>query len=115
MAEDWAAIAAQVSGAIAEVGQTVTITKRGPGPQNPYSTEMQMTTDTEALAVDMGIRQNRAGGEYASRRVLLMAAGSEAPVMGDAVTVRGIKHQVAAVQPTAPGGVDVMIKVELQA
>ena len=115
MAEDWTAIAAEAAAAIADVGFPVTVSRPGPGPQTPWSTEMQMDETLTALAVDMGIRELRQGGEIVRRRVLLMAAGDTAPRIGDVLTVRDARHAVLAVQPTAPGGVDVMVKVELQA
>lgn len=114
MSENWAAIAAAAASAIASVGFKVTITRPGPGPQTPWATDMQMTETLTATAVDMGIRRSRAGPEVTMARVLLVAAGDTAPQIGDTVEVRGQAHAVLAVMPTAPGGVDLMIKVELR-
>lgn len=115
MPEDWTATAAEAAQAIADNGLTVTIKRQGPGPQTPWETALQMETTATAKAVDLGIRRLRQGLEVVQRRVLLMAAGDTAPRIGDTVTVRDMAHAVTAVMPTAPGGVDVMVKVELQA
>ena len=112
--EDWTAIAAEVSAAIADVGLPVTVIRPGPGPQTPWATDIQMAESVTVTAVDMGIRQSRTGGEITQARVLLVAAGDNAPQIGDMVLMRGKRHAVMAVMPTAPGGVDVMHKVELQ-
>ena len=115
MAEDWAAIAAQVSQAIAEVGAPVFVTRQiSPEPETPWDTVEIETTAFAVTAVDMGIRRRRQGESVTETRVLLVAPGDTVPQIGDMVTVRDGEHAVMSVSPTAPGGVDVMFKVELQ-
>lgn len=115
MSEDWAAIAAEASAAIADVGFQVFIERQtSPEPQTPWDATPIDTTSLPVMAVDMGIRKSRVGGEIAQVRVLLVAAGDYVPEIGDMVTVRDGQHAVLAVSPTAPGGVDVMHRVELR-
>ena len=115
MAEDWAAIAADVRSAIASVGAPVTVTRQiSPEPATPWDAVPIETTTFSVMAVDMGIRRRRQGESIVEARVLLVAPGDIVPEIGDMVTVRDGEHAVMAVSPTAPGGVDVMFKVELQ-
>ena len=115
MAEDWTDIAAQVGQAIAEVGATVYVTRQtSPEPATPWDTTPITTTTFAATAVDMGIRRARSGETITEARVLLVAPGDNAPEIGDMIEVRGQQHAVLSVSPTAPGGVDVLLKVELQ-
>ncbi len=115
MAESWDIISADVVRALSDVGFPVTVTRQGPGPQTPWATDIQMTTEHVAQAVDQGIQSRRENGETVARRVLLMAAGDSAPRIGDTVTLRGQTHAVVTVMPIAPGGVDVAVKVEVRA
>ena len=55
----------------------------------------------------------RLGGAH-SARVLTMAA-TVTPVKGWRVQVRGVYHRIASVMPLAPGGVDLLFDVELEA
>lgn len=115
MVEDWTAIAAEVSAAIEDIGFQVFIAREiSPEPQTPWDTSPRRAASFAVTAIDMGVRQSRMGGEITQSRVLLVASGDIAPEIGDMVTVRGRQHAVLSVMPTAPGGVDVMHKVELR-
>ena len=116
--EDWAAIAAEVAAAIAEVGFAATITRRT-GPQTPWDNAPEAETAYPVTVVDDGIktRYSRADdGALIARtaRVLTVAVGDVAPAMGDTITVGGSLHVIAAVMPTAPGGVALLYEVELR-
>lgn len=118
MAEDWAAVASEVAGAIAEVGFDATLRRTTGGPQTPWDTAVTTETEYTATVVDDGIktRYGRADdGALIARtaRVLTIAVGDVTPAMGDRITVAGAEHVIAGVMPTAPGGVALLFEVEL--
>ena len=116
MAENWPAIAADVAAAILDVGYPVLVIRPIGPPLQPWDTALQDADRFFCTVVDQGIRQTRAAGssELVLRRVLLAPADA-APRVGDRVELLGVGHAVLAVQPTAPGGVPVLVKVELEA
>ena len=116
VSEDWAAIAAEAKAAILDVGYPVLVIRPIGPPLQPWDTALQDADRFFVTVVDQGIRQTRAAGssELVLRRVLLAPADA-APRVGDRVELQGVGHAVLAVQPTAPGGVPVLVKVELEA
>ena len=114
--EDWTAIAAEASEAIADVGFIAILTRQvAPAPATPWAAEPIERASFPLTVVDMGIRAVREAGEIVRRRVLLVAEdGYVAPEIGDMIEVRGVSHAVMSVTSTAPGGVDVMHRVELK-
>lgn len=118
MAEDWAAIAAEVSGALAEVGFQATIDRTTGGAETPWGTEAATVTTYSVTVVDDGIKsltQPQIDGTLIVRtsRVLTIATGSVIPAMGDTITLHGQEHAITAVMPLAPGGVALLFEVEL--
>jgi hypothetical protein len=123
MAEDWAAVAAEVEGALAEVGFAATITRASAAasePQNPWdapASPANAPTVYSVIVVDDGIKDRYAPGGLVTRRVrvLTVAATGVVPVKSDIITVRGQDHVIQQVMPLAPGGVDLLFEVELAA
>jgi hypothetical protein len=115
MAENWVAIASDVIAAIAGVGFDVIVNRKTSGPVTPWDATATVTAALTCKAIDGKPRRIRIDGtsEIRSARVLLVAPGPVVPAQGDKVTVRGILHDVSAVEAVAPGGVDLLYKVEL--
>lgn len=112
MAEDWAAIQAEVADAIASVGFTA------------YLEERVETTGSEGdsyrligdiTVIDDRIARRDAGGMVTgTRRVLTVKGNGVVPEKGWRVEVRGQVHRIAQVMPLAPGGVDLLFDLELE-
>jgi len=116
MSEDYAAIAAEALDAIADVGFAVTVTRKTSQPSSPNSGAPTMTTDYEITVVQT--KTSRAfiigGQEIIASKTLLVPATGFVPQQGDKVTLgAGNPMRVVRVQATAPGGVDVLYKVDL--
>lgn len=121
MAEDWTAIAAEVSAAIAEVGFSATVTRKGAGgPTSPIMVDFTKVPEPDTFTVtviDDGIKDRYVQGSLVTRkaRVLTVSTAGATPQKDDTITVRGDEHQIEAVMPLAPGGVDLLYEVELAA
>lgn len=116
MAEDWAAIAAEVASAIAEVGVAATITRDSAGKTHPWDQPAGGATVFAVTVIDDGIRDFHAQGGLVTRRarVLTIAATGVAPIKADVITLRGQDYVIDAVRPLAPGGVDLLFEVEIE-
>lgn len=116
--EDWAAIAAEVAGAIASVGFAATL-RRAPIKQaTPWDAPVDIAGEVFAVTVvDDGIKTmfDRATLITRQARVLTISATGVVPAMDDLLEVRGVEHRVVAVMPLAPGGVDLLFEVEILA
>lgn len=117
MAENWTAIAAEISDALGEVGFAVTLHEPGSATGDAWNPTLGAETDHSVIAVDDQIRVMDASGVYSgkSMRVLTVSAGDVVPLKGWGVTVRGVRHRVEEVQPLAPGGVDLLFDLVLGA
>jgi hypothetical protein len=116
MPENWTAIAAEIAGAIADIGFTATLHEPIPG---VGSTDYDIAEDfediTEITVIDDRIRLRDATGTVTmTARVLTVAATGVVPEKGWHVTVRDKKHRIAEVMPLAPGGVDLLFDLELE-
>ncbi|MFN4062346.1 MAG: hypothetical protein ACK4IA_16555 [Paracoccus hibiscisoli] len=120
--EDWQAIAAEVSEALADVGYTATLTRStatGPryewdGPADPVMQTFSLNVVEDAFTT----RYSRDdGGALIPRsvRVLMVAAAGEAPRMGDRVILPDGPHEIARVAPLQPGGTALLYEVEIAA
>lgn len=117
MAEDWTGIAAEVAAALAEVGFTATLLRRGAatgpewdpaqGPDTPHP--LTVMQDTLGLGLIDG-STIRAGDMR-----LMCAAEGIRPTTADRVTVQGITYAVVLCEPFAPGGVDLFYDLLLRA
>lgn len=121
MSEDWASIAAEVAFAIEDVGFAATITRKGTGgPSSPDQVNIVSKPAPVTFTVrviDDGIKDRYAPGGLVTRkaRVLTISTAGTTPVKKDRITVRGVEHEIQAVMPLAPGGVDLLYEVELEA
>lgn len=117
MAEDWAAVAVEVADAIASVGFAATLEEPAieGGPdydpvQHGFPTEHAVTVIDDRIA-----KKDAEGTVTGTRRVLTVAAGVVVPVKGWRVDVGGHWHRIANVMSLAPGGVDLLYDLELEA
>lgn len=115
--EDWAAIAAEVQDAIASVGFAATVSRTTGGPVNPWDTGPPTITTYTVTVIDDGIKDRYAAGSLILRKVRVLTIGAVGfvPAISDTITVRGVEHEIQAVMPLAPGGVDLLFEVELAA
>ena len=120
--ENWAAIAAEIGMAIAEVGFAATITRPSAAlnevqkPWDSPAVPVNASTVFAVTVIDDGIRDFYQGGLITRRvRVLTIATGAVVPVKSDAITVRGLTHVIDVVRALAPGGVDLLYECEISA
>lgn len=112
MSEDWAAIQAEVADAVASVGFAATLERQCPtdGPEGGA----EWATVATITVIDDTITRRDAGGMVTGEtRVLTIKGNGIVPQKGWRVQVRGVWHRIAAVKPLAPGGVDLLIDLEL--
>lgn len=120
--EDWQAIAAEVAGALGDVGYVATLsrmTKTG----TQYEWDGPSDTETETFPVnvvedDTSVRYSRDdAGTLIPRnvRVLMVAANGEAPRMGDTITLADGPQEITRVVALQPGGTALLYEVEIAA
>lgn len=113
MAENWAVIQAEIADAIASVGFTAYLEQRV---ETSGSEGDTFRLIGEITVIDDQITQRDAGGMVTgARRVLTMKGNGVVPEKGWRVEVRGQVHRIAQVMPLAPGGVDLLFDLELEA
>lgn len=117
MSEDWAAIAADVTAAIADIGFDVSVRRKDMGPQTPWDEALTVAETLTIRVIDAKPWRSLipGGSEIHTGRSLLCAPGENVPSQGDRVTVRGKEHEVLVSRAVAPGGVDLFHIVELNA
>ena len=128
MALDYAAIAEDVAGAIAEVGRTVTITQPAP-PSDPVTGAMSGDATPGTFTV-VGPPVNLTGASEFDNdlkgdaalvsddvRLLVVAASNApfAPAAGDEVAMDGRTWRVIGVTPVAPDGTPLVYRLGLRA
>lgn len=115
MAENWAAVAAEITEAIASVGFAATLEQAGTATGPEYDPTIGAATLIPVTVIDDQIRRRDAGGTVTETvRVLTMSA-AVVPVKGWRVQVRGQWLRIREVMPLAPGGVDLLFDVEVEA
>lgn len=115
MAENWAAIAAEIDAAIASVGFAATLEQPGAQTGPDYDPTFGAATLLPVTVIDDAIRRRDAGGTVTETvRVLTMSA-AVTPVKGWRVQVREQWLRITQVMPLAPGGVDLLFDVEVEA
>ena len=112
MAEDWAGIADEVTQALGEVGQTATLTK-SVASGSAYNPTLTKSNSTLAIVV-MEYKQREIDGTMIVRgdKKIYAAVGTVDPVVGDELTIGGVRHQVIMVKPTSPAGTVVMQEIQ---
>ncbi len=119
VAEDWAAIAAEVAAAIGEVGFTATLRKRTTGPATPWDMTPPGTADATITVIDDRYRVRDAAGNLlaASMRTITVAVQpgvpAAVPTKADRVQIGGVWHEIGEVRSLAPGGVALLYECDL--
>lgn len=114
MSENWTAIAAEISQAIASVGFAATLEQAGTETGPEYDPTFGPPVTAAITVIDDQIRRRDAGGTVTETvRVLTMGA-QVIPEKGDIVIVRGERLRIGKVMPLAPGGVDLLFDVEIE-
>ena len=115
MAENWAAIAGDVTVALESVGFEVTLHPAQTEMINPWDVPGAAPADVILTCIDSGLKEVYIQGSTATRlaRKLMINAGVVVPKVGDTITVRGRVHDVLSVAPLAPGGVDLFYDIEI--
>lgn len=116
MSEDWAGIAAEVAGALSEVGTLATIERPGALDETTYPPRPGApVTLTFSAVIGTYTAKDRAGTNIAATDVkLLLSAGdlTAVPKTGDKVAVSGKQYSVVHVSATKPAGVAVVYEVQ---
>lgn len=119
MSENWTGIAAEIATAISGIGFGASVSRPiANEPVNPWDTAIPgAPTVYSVTVIDDGIRNIYEPGSLIARkaRVLTIGATGFIPAVSDVITVRGAAHEVLAVMPLAPGGVDLLYDIELGA
>jgi hypothetical protein len=112
MAEDWAAIRAEVSAAIDSVGFDAILEMPGTPGGTTWAPTPGTPTQTTVRVVDEQWRGRDANGALTEEveHVLLMQA-TVTPTKAGRVRLRGRWHQIVSVASVSPGGVDLMHEV----
>lgn len=109
MAEDWGAIAADVRAGLADVGNTLTITRETPGvpdPEKPW-VPVQPTTISETVPqIGEGSGAFRSGETIISTdfEFMISVPSTLVPKVGDGVLAGGSASTVVKVDPFPAGG-----------
>jgi len=117
MAENWVAVADEIADALAEVGFAATMEEPPTegGPEYDPVAHGFPTLHTVNVIDDRITKKDADGAVTGVRRVLTVEAGVVVPVKGWRVQVGAAWHRIASVMPLAPGGVDLLYDVELEA
>lgn len=113
MSENWTAIAAEVADAIASVGFTALLEQRveTTGPEGDSFRVVGEITVVD----DRIVRRDATGMVTGTRRVLTMKGNDVVPEKGWRVEVRDQVLRIVQVMPLAPGGVDLLFDLEVEA
>ena len=116
MAEDWQSIAAEVAGALGDVGYGATLVRptwtgldhdRQPGPDQLIP--VTLMGDTLALGLVNGT------AIQANDRREMMAAQGTTPTPADRLRIGAIRYAIIRCEPFAPGGVPLFYDLILRA
>ncbi len=116
MSENWAAVQADVQAALLEVGFGIVLEKAtSSGPE--YDPTPGTPVEYDMTVIDDQIRIRDAAGNLTglTQRVLTVAYGAVVPAKGDWLVVRGGRHRIGEVMPLAPGGIDLLYDLLLEA
>lgn len=116
MAENWAAVAAEVSAALGEVGYTVTLIEPGAETGPEYDPTFGPAVEHDVLALSDTIQRRDGNGTVTQTvHVLTVEAHGVVPQKGWTVRVGGKVHRIEQVLPLSPGGIDLLFDLELAA
>ena len=114
MPENWPAIAADVTAALAEVGFAATLIRANTGPATPWDTTPVVAgTLVQVTVVRDDWTQRQVDGTLirADDQWFIMDASAE-PREDDRMTVQGVALRVVRSKPLNPGGVALMYEVQ---
>jgi hypothetical protein len=114
VSENWAAVAADVIAAMAEVGMAATLTRPDTGPATPWDTAPVVAGAALAVTVmrDTWTRRHVDGTLIMADDAFFLMDATVAPTPDDRLTVGGDVFRVIRVKPTSPGGVAVLYEVQ---
>jgi hypothetical protein len=116
MAEDWQAIAAEISAAISSVGFAAQLIKTPIAAATPWDDQIDAETASTITVVDGGFRAVYGPGMVDRQaHMLTVSTAGATPAIGDIIQIGATRHQVVRVEPLAPGGVDLLFDVEVEA
>ncbi|MFC3169226.1 hypothetical protein [Paracoccus fontiphilus] len=116
MAEDWTAIAAEVAGALSDVGHAGTLLRKGgftgpeydPTPLPDQQIPVRLLGDTMALGLIDG------STIHAGDRREMMAAEGTVPTPADRLRIGATEYAIVRAEPYAPGGVPLFFDLILR-
>lgn len=114
MAEDWAAVASDVSAALAEVGFAATLQRPSTGPATPWDATAVTPGATVAVTImqdTYDLRHIDGALIRADDRRILMAS-DVVPTVADKLVIGSETLAIINVTPTAPGGTAVLYEVQ---
>lgn len=117
MAEDWLGIAAEVAGALGDVGHTATLLRKGPttGPEwNPVPGP-EVEIPVKLLGDTLGLGLIDGATIHASDRREMMAAEGAAPTPADKLRIGDTVYAIIRAEPYAPGGESLYFDLILRA
>ena len=117
MSEDWAAIAGEVGAGLSEAGFTAMLIKAGTQTGPAYNPTFGAPSTHTITVVDTRERVRDQNGTLVGqtmRTLLVSAADGVVPSKNDKIAIDGKDHEISEVRPLAPGGVNVLYKVDLE-
>jgi hypothetical protein len=118
MAENWAAIALEVSEALGSVGFIATHRRTTTGvPINEWTPGAPIEVDTPVVILSGSFEFDEIDGTVIDRkdRKLTMEAKNIVPEPGDDLIIAGVLHEIITVMPLDPGGVALLYEVQARA
>lgn len=117
MAEDWLGVAAEIAGALGDVGHTGTLLRNGgfvgpewdPTPLPDQEIPVRLLGDTMALGLIDG------SAIQAGDRREMMAAEGTTPTPADRLRIGATEYAIIRAEPFAPGGVPLFFDLILRA
>ncbi len=106
MAENWLAIAAEVAGALGDVGHRATLLRKGPqtGPEWDPSWGPDVEIPVKLLGDTLGLGLIDGATIHASDRREMMAAEGTTPTPADRIQIGATIYAIIRAEPYAPGG-----------
>lgn len=118
MAENWQAVAAEVSQALAEVGFEAVLRRFVPGSGKPWEASTATTTDIDVTVMSDEFGWGMQAGtaiEAQDRRFVVAVQGLDnAPTPADKLVIGSDVYQVVNVKPLEPGGVALLYDLQVR-
>jgi hypothetical protein len=114
MPENWTAIAADVTAALADVGMAATLIRPETGPTTPWDTA-PVVAGAEVVATvirDTWTRRHVDGALVMADDQFFLMDATVTPTADDRLTVGGQTLRIVRVKPTSPAGAAVLFEVQ---